>query len=199
MKYSSWRQLALLLLLAFAVRLAAGWVWQAPLEGRFAFGDSESYWQLGRSIAAGRPYVYGVQNAQVFRTPGYPIILAPIFLVAGDGRGALYLARAEAALFGTLAVLCLWWLTLLLFDRRAAWIAALLATFYPGAIVLSVLVLSEAPFCPLLLLQLALSVLAWRAATWGRRTAWGFAAGLAAGVATLMRPDWLLFTPLAAG
>ncbi len=198
MKYSSWRQLALLLLVAFALRLAAGGVWQARLDGRFALGDSESYWQLGRAIAEGRPYVYGQQDAQVFRTPGYPLLLAPIFLLAGDGPGAVLLARAEAALFGTLAVLGVWWIALLLFDRQAAWIAALLAAFYPGAIVSSVLVLSEAPFCPLMLLQMALCILAWNAPTSNRRTVWGFAAGLAAGAATLMRPDWLLFTPLAA-
>ena len=198
MKYSSWRQLALLLLVAFALRIAAGGVWQARLDGRFALGDSESYWQLGRAIAEGRPYVYGQQDAQVFRTPGYPLLLAPIFLLAGDGPGAVLLARAEAALFGTLAVLGVWWIALLLFDRQAAWIAALLAAFYPGAIVSSVLVLSEAPFCPLMLLQIALCILAWNAPPPNRRTAWGFAAGLAAGAATLMRPDWLLFTPLAA-
>ena len=114
------------------------------------------------------------------------------------GRTGVLLARAEAALLGTLAVLGVWWLTRLLFDDRAAWIAAVLATFYPGAIALSVLVLSEAPFCPLMLLQLGLWILAWRAASAGRRAACGFAAGLAAGAATLMRPSWLLFTPLAA-
>ena len=197
MKYSSWRQLVLLLIVAFALRMAAGVVWQARLDGRFALGDSESYWQLGRAIAEGRPYVYGQQDAQVFRTPGYPLLLAPIFFLAGDGPGAVLLARAETALFGTLAVLGVWWIALLLFDRQAAWIAALLAAFYPGAIVSSVLVLSEAPFCPLMLLQMALCILAWNAPTSNRRTAWGFAAGLAAGAATLMRPGWLLFTPLA--
>ncbi|MBN1395544.1 MAG: glycosyltransferase family 39 protein [Pirellulales bacterium] len=199
MKHSTWRQLVLLFFVAFLLRLAAGAVWQSRLDGRFAMGDSESYWQLAQTIVEGRTYVYGEQRARVFRTPGYPLLLAPIFLVADDGPTAVYLARAEAALFGALAVLAVWWIALLLFDRRAAWIAALSTAFYPGAIVLSVLVLSEAPFCPLMLLQLGLCILAWNAETVRRRAGWGFAAGLAGGAATLMRPSWLLFTPLAAG
>ena len=108
------------------------------------------------------------------------------------------IARVQAALFGTLAVALVWWLALKLFDRRVAWIAASLAAFYPGAVALSVLVLSEAPFCPLMLLQLVLWIVAWKAPTSGRRAAAGFGSGLIAGAATLMRPEWLLFTPLAA-
>ncbi len=198
MKQSSWRQLAVLLVLAFLVRLAAGWAWQLRLGDKVAMGDTESYWQIGKAIARGEPYEYGTTHARVFRTPGYPALLAPVFLLTDDRHTALLLARAEAALFGSLAVLGVWGLTRLLFDGRAALLAAMLATFYPGAIVLGVLILSEAPFCPLILLQLALWGLAWKAPSTGRRTLWAFAAGLAAGVATLMRPSWLLFTPLAA-
>jgi hypothetical protein len=63
---------------------------------------------------------------------------------------------------------------------------------------MSVLVLSEALFCPLMLLQLGLWVCAERAE--GRWTSLLLAglAGMAAGAATLVRPSWLLFTPLAA-
>jgi hypothetical protein len=198
MKSVSWRQLAVLLVFAFFIRLVAGWAWQSRLGEKVAMGDTESYRQLGRAIARGEPYEYGPTHARIFRTPGYPALLAPIFALTDDRRTALLLARAEAALFGTLAVLGVWGLTRLLFDERAALLAAILATFYPGAIVLGVLILSEAPFCPLMLLQLTLWVLAWKAPSPGRRTLWGIAAGLAAGAATLMRPSWLLFTPFAA-
>ena len=197
MERVTWRQLAVLLAIAFVLRLAAGWVWQSRLDGHFGMGDTESYWSLGKAIAQGQPYEYGENHARVFRTPGYPVLLAPIFWLTDDGRTAVFLGRAEAALFGTLAVLGVWWLTRLLFDDRAALAAAALATFYPGAIALGVLLLSEAPFCPLMLLQLALWIVAWKAPSAGRRTLWGFGAGLAAGAATLMRPSWLLFTPFA--
>lgn len=159
MKQSSWRQLAVLLVLAFLVRLAAGWAWQSRLGDKVAMGDTESYWQIGKAIARGEPYEYGTTHARVFRTPGYPALLAPVFLLTNNRHTALLLARAEAALFGSLAVLGVWGLTRLLFDGRAALLAAMLATFYPGAIVLGVLILSEAPFCPLILLQLVLGVL----------------------------------------
>ncbi len=105
----------------------------------------------------------------------------------------------EAALLGTLAVLALWWLARLLFDDRTAMLAAVLATFYPGAIVLGVLILSEAPFCPLMLLQLAFWTLAWKTPQPGRRAIFAIFAGLAAGAATLMRPSWLLFHAVCRG
>jgi hypothetical protein len=190
--------LALLLLLALLVRLGAGWLWQSRLDRPFGMGDSESYWMLAQTIAEGKPYECGSDHARLFRTPGYPLLLAPILRLAGDGRSGVLLARAEAALLGALAVLAVWWLTRLLFDDRAALLAAAMASFYPGAIVASMLVLSEAPFCPLMLLQLALWTIAWGAPNRRQRTIYGFCGGLAAGAATLMRPSWLLFTPLAA-
>lgn len=191
------RQLAVLLVLAFLLRFGAGWVWQSRLGDKAYFGDTESYWQLGRVIARGEPYQYGDDHARVFRTPGYPLLLAPVFLISDDRHSQLLLARAEAALLGTLAVLGVWGLTRLLFDDRAALLAALFATFYPGAIVAGMLLLSEAPFCPLLLLQLVLWTLAWNAPSASRRGLWAVTAGVAAGAATLMRPSWLLFTPFA--
>jgi hypothetical protein len=191
--------LALLLLAALAVRLAAGWWWQSRLDGRFGMGDSDSYWMLAQTIAEGQPYEYGENHARVFRTPGYPLLLAPVVKLAGDGRGGVLLARAEAAVLGVLAVLSVWWLARLLFDDRAALLAAAMASFYPGAIAASVLVLSEAPFCPLVVVQLALWTKAWRTADRRQAAIYACGGGLAAGVATLMRPSWLLFTPLAAG
>ncbi len=151
MKQVPWRQLGALLIVAFALRLAAGWAWQSRIDqhvgqvgnlshnavgnlshGRFGMGDSESYWTLATAIAAGQPYQCGPEHARVFRTPGYPLLLAPIIRLADDRRDAVLLARAEAALLGTLAVLGVWWLTRLLFDPRTALLAAALATFYPA-------------------------------------------------------------------
>jgi hypothetical protein len=63
---------------------------------------------------------------------------------------------------------------------------------------MSTFVLSEAPFAPLMLLQLLLAAWAWRSDTPRGQLAWALAAGATAGAATLMRPSWLLFTPLAA-
>jgi len=199
MKLSYRLTLALLLVIAFAARFAVSLTWQTHLDQHlFGMADSESYWALGQTIAEGKPYAFGEDQARVFRTPGYPILLAPVIRCFGEGFKGVFWARAEAALFGVLAVAGVWWLTRLLFDDSSALLAAALATFYPGAVASSVLILSEAPFCPLLLLNLGLWIKAWQAPTKQRTAAWASAAGIVAGLATLVRPSWLLFTPFAA-
>ena len=196
MKSPALKPLALVLVAALAVRLAAGWWWQSRLEGPFLFGDSESYWELARCVAREEPYRFGQDGARVFRTPGYPVLLAPIFLVAGDRPPVLW-GRALSAVLDSLSVAGVAWLAWRLFDARAGLLAATIAACYPGSIAVGALVLSEAPFCPLMLLQLGLWIAAWKAPS--ARTAGWLAglAGLAAGLATLMRPSWLLFTPFA--
>jgi 4-amino-4-deoxy-L-arabinose transferase-like glycosyltransferase len=188
--------LGTILVVALATRLAAGVWWQSHLpEGvRFGFGDSESYWQLGRAIAQGGPYQYGAVEARVFRTPGYPLLLAAVLKIAGPSVPA---ARAMSAVLATLAVGGVYWLGSRLFDTPTGLVAALIAALYPGAVVLGGLVLSEAPFCAIMVLQLILWTRAGRAADRYGSTFWLFGAGLAAGAATLVRPSWLLFTPFA--
>lgn len=199
MNWHAWKLLALLLAMALAVRLAACLHWQSRLDQRralFGFPDSESYWVLGRAIAEGRPYQYGPEEAQIFRTPGYPLLLAPLFWTGG-GQPRVIWARVQSAAFGTLAVAGVCWLGWRLFDARTGLIAAAMATFYPGAVAISAFVLSEAPFCPMMLLHLALWTAAWRAASPRRAALLAVFAGLAAGGATLIRPSWLLFAPFA--
>jgi 4-amino-4-deoxy-L-arabinose transferase-like glycosyltransferase len=200
MKTSTAKLLALLLAVALVVRLGLALGWHARLGEDFAFGDSQSYWTLAGTIADGGPYQYGTYDARIFRTPGYPLLLAPIFLVGGNevGNGPSILwGRVFSALFGTVAVGGVWWLARYLFDAKAAWIAGCVAAVYPGAIATSVLVLSEAPFCPLMLANLALWAVAWNCPKPRRAATLALAAGMAAGAATLVRPDWLLFVPLA--
>lgn len=74
------------LLTALAVRLVAASWWEArlPAGERFAFGDSHGYWHLAQQLAAGEPYQYGSPDARIFRTPGYPVLLAAFFSVVGD-------------------------------------------------------------------------------------------------------------------
>ena len=165
MKRALWRQLAVLLAIAFAFRLAAGWQWQSRLDGRFGMGDT---WATGpsakksptgsRTNLAKTTTECSARRAIRYcwrRFSGWPAM----------GRAAVMLARAEAALLATLSVLAVWWLARILFDDRAALLAAALATFYPGAIALGALILSEAPFCPLMLLQLVFWMLAWNASS----------------------------------
>jgi len=189
--------LCLILALAFAGRCAAGLWWQSrlPAGQQFAFGDSDGYWRLGQAIAAGQPYEYGA-DGRAFRTPGYPLLLAPLFWIGGPDAPVIW-GRVHSALMGTAAVAGVWWLTQKLFAWPAAPIAATFAALYPGAIGMGVFVLTEAPFTCFLLLQLGWWIQGARASSRWQVMAWGIATGLAAAAATLVRPSWLLFTPVA--
>jgi len=193
-------RLACLLALALVLRIAAGYWWQGRLPPgvQFEFGDSDAYWTLGRQLANGQPYQYGSPDASVFRTPGYPLLLAGLSHVAGDEPPILW-ARWLSALLGTLAVAAVYGLGRVLFDARTGIVAALIATFYPGAIGNSVFILAEAPFCPLMVAQLIALAASWQAKTPARANCLAALAGMAAGAATLMRPGWLLFTPFVLG
>lgn len=209
------RQLWWILGLALAVRLAAGVWWQSRLEDgqRFHFPDSESYWELGQTIGSGKPYEFRSPQRKVFRAPGYPLLLAPIFVVAGPDASVFW-GRAASAVCGTVAVGGVYWWARRAFDVPTARIAAGLAAVYPGAVAMSGLVLTEAPFT---------AVMAWQLALWhnqgdrfksSRQSAAESSlamdggesldlspllVGVLGGVATLIRPSWLVFTPLAAG
>lgn len=195
-----WPLVIAILSFALVARGGAAWWWESrlPAGQRFVFGDSESYWELARCIARGEPYQFGEQ-AKIFRTPGYPLALAPLFLIWRDSEPPVMAARWLNALWGVLAVAATMGLARVLADEPSALVAGVLAALDPEAIASSVFVLSEAAFMAPMLLQL----IAW-AAAWRRierdgpcrfTYAWGFAGGIAAGVATLMRPGWLLFTP----
>jgi 4-amino-4-deoxy-L-arabinose transferase-like glycosyltransferase len=185
---------------ALGVRLAVGVWWQSrlPPDRRFFFGDSDSYWVLGQAIARGEPYQYGTSDRRVFRTPGYPVLLAGMFLVLGDDAPVMA-ARALGAVLGVVSVALVGWWATWLFDARAGRYAGWIAALYPGAVAMGAFVLTEAPFTPLMLAQLALWGLAWRSESNARAALLGLAAGAAAGAATLVRPSWLLFVPFALG
>jgi hypothetical protein len=187
-----------IVLLALAVRLGAGFWWQSrlPPGERFFFGDSDSYWTLGQRLARGESYEYQSTDRRVFRTPGYPLVLSAMFLVLGTDPPVMC-GRALSALLGAAAVaLTIGWAGWL-FDPRAGLLAGLIAAVYPGFVSLGVFVLSEAAFCPLMIAQLWLWGAASRSRSHRNRRLLSAAAGVAAGMATLVRPSWLLFTPFA--
>jgi 4-amino-4-deoxy-L-arabinose transferase-like glycosyltransferase len=179
---------------AFLLRIAAAVWWQDRLgEEQFGFPDSESYWQLGQTIADGKPYEFGEGGARMFRTPGYPALLSVIFEIGGNEVNVLW-ARLLNAVFGTLTVGGVAWITGQLFNRQTALVAAMLAAVYPGAIGMSVFVLAEGPFCLLMTLQVGCWI-RWRTHQTSRPTTMAILIGITAGLAILVRPSWLLFLP----
>ncbi len=123
-------------------------------------------------------------------------MLAGVFRIFGHDPPVLS-ARVLSAVLGTAAVAVAGWWTTMLFDPCAGRMAGWIAAVYPGGVALSVFVLSEAPFCPLMLAHLAGWSGAWRATTGPRAAAWAAGAGIAAAAAVYMRPSWLLFAPFA--
>ena len=187
---------ALILLLAFALRLGGAIGWQRFVTARdgapFFFGDSDSYWQLGRALASGAPYEHDpVRHWKLFRMPGYPLVLAPLFLIADDPP--VFAARAENAVLGCLTVLLTGAVALALFgDRRTALWAMLFAAVMPELLFQSVCVLSEELSCVMTLaLILALIALA-RSRFSPARAVW---VGFFWALGVYARPDALCLLP----
>lgn len=181
---------------ALLIRLVAAIVWEYRLEEdqQFRFGDSAGYWNLAERLATGQPYQYNSELAKVFRTPGYPLLLAPLFWIWETPP--TWAARFVGCLFGAGSVLLVYFLTRKIFDCRTGWIAGWLATFYPGGIAMSIFVLAEGPFLFFMLLQLFLMFQAIQSGLRSNRKVLLFStAGICYGIACLIRPSWILFLP----
>jgi len=177
--------------LALVLRLAAAFWWQGRLndEERFFYGDSYSYEILARQIAQGKDYAFG--TAYVARAPGYPLLLSPFYLV--DDHPPVIWLRGVSVVLGMLALTGVGLIATWLFSPLAGRWASFWVAVYPGALGLSVFILSEGPFCGLMLAQLMAAALAWRSDRWSGQVFWGFVAGAVFGVTVLFRPSWLLF------
>jgi len=184
--------------LALATRLAFAFgYWQGQILTR----DEREYLSLARSLAAGHGFEYDAETAsgpvQPFgRAPGYPAFLA----LAGGGRevtaavpGSVKLVQA---FIGALGVVLIGVTAGRLAGRRAAGAAALLAAIYPPLVWVSAYAWSEALFWPIGLAT-ALAVTAALERPDGNLR-WAALAGLASGLATLVRAAMLPFVVLVA-
>ncbi|QDV69802.1 hypothetical protein Poly24_35190 [Rosistilla carotiformis] len=188
-----------ILIVALAARCGAAYWWQARLDRQgqhFAFGDSQSYWTLATQIARGQPYEYGGPEAKIFRVPVYPLMIAP-WIDRDDPYRNVLAVRYMGCVLGTLAVAGVMFYAHRLFGANAAACAGALAALHPGAISMSILILSEAPFCPMMVGNLWLWRLAFNAPNPRATLGWSLAAGALSGVAVLARPSWLLFAGFA--
>ncbi|MFO1064685.1 MAG: hypothetical protein U0892_12550 [Pirellulales bacterium] len=198
---------------ALLIRLIGAWTWhQAVLDsGRlFRLGDSHSYWILAGELAHGRPYQYGSADARAFRAPLYPIALAPFTLFADERLGILC-ARMFGCILGTLTValimrlasICAFEFPSIRNRERAVLAAGVSAALYPAAIGMSITVLSEAVFCPIMVGALICGLrsegITYRseAAATKSNVKWAIASGALSALAILARPSWLLFIPFA--
>jgi len=203
---------ASVLLLALLVRVLAAFYWHSTLDSageRFRFGDSETYWVLAEKLCAGETYQYASVDSRAFRAPGYPLFLAATIFFSQllGGLDSVLVARLAGCVVGVTTIAMLMAATFVLAKRypsdgRFAEIASLscgiLAALYLGGVGMSIFILSEAVFCPLMIL----SLIAWNrsqdAATRSRCFAFATISGFATGAACLCRPSWLLWPGLLA-
>lgn len=200
---------AAIVVIGFLLRLVIALVWQNSItdESRFRFGDSESYWMMATKIAQGLPYQYGSPDSKIFRAPLYPLFLSPCTWIDGTSErpswNAVVAARIAGCSMGALCMAIVIFLGNKLFRTQdqnqgvtiGIW-AGLLAGLYPGAIGMSVFVLSEAIFCPLMLLSLgcvSFAIQAKKEQRWEFAWCWMLTSGALSGAACLARPSWSLW------
>jgi len=168
---------------------------------------------MASKIGRGLPYQYGSPDSRMFRAPLYPLFLSPWTLINETGQGptrtSVLWARGAGCAAGALCIAIIIFLTNRLlrsnFDRRSIhsefwpspgfW-SGLLAVLYPGAIGMSIFILSESIFCPLILLSLgcvSLGIRAKRNFQWEVAWTWMLLSGALSGAACLARPSWSLW------
>jgi 4-amino-4-deoxy-L-arabinose transferase-like glycosyltransferase len=169
--------------------------------------DEREYLALAQSIAAGRGFAYDTSHetgtAQQFgRAPGYPFFLAFIGAGSLDHDASHRRVKIAQAIVGAFGVWVVGLIALRGAGPRAGVTAAAIAAVYPPLVWICAYVLSEAFYSAVALLTVLLLDLAIDRADEARRRRAGLAltvsAGVAAGVAILVRPTMLFFLPLAA-
>jgi hypothetical protein len=146
--------------------------------------DFATFYQMARLIGAGQwePSSYG----WTYQGPGYPLLLAPLAWLPGDGLLAIRLTNAALQVA---TVMLVWLLARRLFGPTASWLGATLTALLPGLWLFAPLVAGE-NLAMLLLTTIALLL---------SRPKPGLTLTLAGGVAVALaytRPAYLAF-PLA--
>jgi 4-amino-4-deoxy-L-arabinose transferase-like glycosyltransferase len=128
--------LLLILLLAFALRL---------LSARFLMGsiDSEGaeYARIAENLLNGNGYVgIAIPGTELMFPPLFPLLIAAVSLLTHQSELA---GRLISVIMGTLLVLPIYFITLHLYNRRVAHLAALLAACHPLLVGFASTVFSE--------------------------------------------------------
>jgi 4-amino-4-deoxy-L-arabinose transferase-like glycosyltransferase len=187
-------------LFAFFVRLGAAGYWQHQVDRSgesFRFGDSHSYWIIATNLARGEGYQFGSENSKIFRAPLYPMFLAAWTWIGPDNPSfwGVWGARCMGCVFGACGVACIMIMARMVSSATVAILAGIFAAIYPGAIAMSIFVLSEAVATPLYVASCTLLM-------WGLRksrlSSWAFTlAGITLALACLARPSWSLWPAIA--
>src|SRR3984893_17129831 len=131
--------LLLILLLAFTLRL---------LSARFLMGsiDSEGadYARIAENLLNGKGFVgIAVPGVELWHPPLFPLLIASVSLITHQSELA---GRLISVSMGTLLVLPVYFITLHLYDRKVAYVAALLAACHPLLVGFASTVFSETTY-----------------------------------------------------
>lgn len=188
-----------LIVLAVATRLvfAVGYWNDKPLTR-----DEREYLSLARGLTSGAGFVYDEEayagGIDPFgRAPAYPAWIA----LLGAGRSVVtetpLSVKVAQSIVGGFGVWLIGLLAARLAGSRAGVAAMAIAAVYPPLVWLPAFVFSEAVFWPLGLGSVWLFDRAHAADSPGARTRWALAAGLCAGLSSLVRSVTIIFLVLA--
>ncbi len=180
---------------ALVVRLVVAFAIHHYVESRdrdfLIEGDANGYWELAGDIVAGEDYA--IANRRASRMPGFPLLLAGVRWVSGDSVLAARFVICAIGAFGSSIV---FWLGQSLVSDRVGWLAGLWTAFSPTLAGFTPLILTESVFATCLVGSILLLHFLNQRLQSDRPTAWlALATGLAVGLATYMRPTWLLAAP----
>ena len=197
----SQRRFWFVILLALILRCGCAiavqrYVSQTPGRLCLISGDAEGYWELAEKLATGREFSIYQPPRRLLRMPGFPLVLGvPHYLFGGDP----FAARMLLAVIGTFACGLTYWLGLELAGETVAVLAGLYTAVSPLMILFSVLFLSESAFAAAMLGSLIVlaKLVRWLSGPARVSILCGMAllGGVLIGVATYMRPTWLLVGP----
>ncbi|MCX8036292.1 MAG: tetratricopeptide repeat protein [Candidatus Sumerlaeia bacterium] len=167
--------------LAFAVR--AVFLLQSLESPYFGapFLDEQYYYEWAKRIAGGRL----ISEHAFFRAPLYAYLLGALFAVAGPN---FFLPKLLQHLLGSLAAVVVFQIADRCFDRRAAWIAGVLAALYPPLIFFEGELLDISLQCFFYPVLILIGLQSLRDSRWR----WTVLFGIVAGAAAIARPNILL-------
>lgn len=177
--------LAVLAIVALAGALRLAWIIYAKTEPLWFF-DPWSYDRLAAGLAEGKGYVNEAGQPTAYFPPGYPAVLGAVYWLVGHRPVA---GEVLNVIFGALTAGLVYWIGARAFGKTAGLLAALAFAVFPSHILYTSQLHSEVVFTSAYLLALGLLLTAPQPARLdGRRLPFWVAAGLAIGVASLIRP-----------
>lgn len=132
------------LVIGFGVRLAPA----LYMNNKISWEDERDYLDLAQKIHNGQGYVRADGSPTAFRAPGYPMFLA---LLRFTGIQTPFTIRLVQALLGTAIIWLVYQTGLIIMNRSAALLGAVLTAIYPYYIIMPVTLLAETLFTTLLL------------------------------------------------